>query len=416
MKTFCKKVDITNLGLIKQSIYQCLNEKWRRNDVIRLLSEKSGQDTKEIRKIIAQDRQYELDNIIGDIAMEMRHSIVTRNITLPPIVYSTRYDRNSNKERLIGTQSIIHQCYEHLAVNGAKELFDKKIGVYQCASIPGRGQSYGKRAIEKWLKDDVPGTKYALQMDVKKCYPSVDQEKLKELLHRDIRKNPDLLYLLDTLIGMFDTGLSIGSYLSQWLCNYYLSYAYHFISERLFTTRKPKNGNPYNVRMISYVIFYMDDIIVFGSNKKYLMKAFHEIDDYFKNFLKLTIKDNWRLFRVYYIDRNGNSHGSFVDMMGFRFYRGKTTIRRTIFKNAKRKFDKLRKTVRSDKKVSKQLAQSTMSYWGWVKHTNSYKFKNEHDVVNMVNIAKKTVSRCDRKENERKKKINETSTEQNKDD
>ena len=29
----------------------------------------------------------------------------------------------------------------------------KRIGEYQCSSIKGRGQSYGIRAIKRWLKD-----------------------------------------------------------------------------------------------------------------------------------------------------------------------------------------------------------------------------------------------------------------------
>lgn len=410
MKTYCKNINILDVNFISRCIKECLDGKWRRTDVIHFLSEYSGMDAKTIRSMIKEDKKKELLWILDIIAEDIRDNIANRSIQLPPIRYSERYDGNSRKLRVIGTQSIIHQCYEYVAVFAAKELFYKKFGTYQCASIPNRGQSYGKRAIEKWVKNDIPGTRYAIKADIRKCYPSVNQEKIKQLLHRDLHKNPDLLYLLDTLIDMFDNGLSIGSHLSQWLCNYYLSYAYHYISEKLFITKKSKNGDVNNVRMLSHVIFYMDDIIIFGSNKKYLMKAMHLINEYFLNELSLTIKPDWRLFKVQYVDKKGKVHGTFVDMMGFRFYRGKTTIRRTIFIRLRRKFIKVRKTVKRKRFVSQKMSQSVMSYWGWVKHTNSYKFSREYEIHNLVGVARKQVSYFARKKdsaNQKNKQITE---------
>lgn len=393
MKTYCKNVDILDVNFIEACIHECLDGKWNRNDVISFLSKYSGIDKSTIRHTIRDGRKHELFDIINDIARDMQEHLSNQTVHLPEIHYRERYDANSKKLRIIGVQSIIHQCYEYVAVNATKELFYKKFGVYQCASIPGRGQSYGKKAIEKWMKYDVKGTRYAAKMDVKKCYPSINQSKIKALLHRDLHKNPALLYLLDTLIDMYDAGLSIGSHLSQWLCNYYLSYAYHYISERLFTTRKSKQShNTISVRLIAHVIFYMDDIILFGGNKKYLMQAVQMTNQYFAEVLGLTIKPDWRLFKVQYMDKHGKLHGSFVDMMGFRFYRGKTSIRQSIFRKMKRKYIKLRKLINKCKYISKRMAQSVMSYWGWVKNTNSYKFSKCYNVKYIIEKARALVS------------------------
>ena len=404
MKTYCKNVNVLDIGFISKCVFSCLEGKWARNDVAHFLSSYGKISITRVRKLVKSGEKYKLYWIVDVVSKEIRDNIKNKTIKLPPIQYSERLDGNSGKIRTIGTQSIIHQCYEYVAVTATMELFKKKIGVYQCASIPKRGQSYGKRAIEKWLTQDVNGTRYALKMDVKKCYPSIDQTKLKELLHRDLHKNSNLIYLLDTLIDMFDDGISIGSHLSQWLCNYYLSYAYHYISEKLFTTRNRKNGKKDNIRLISHVLFYMDDIIVFGSNKKYLMKAMDMIQDYFNNVLHLTIKPDWRLFKVQYIDKDKKSHGTFVDMMGFRFYRGKTSVRRSIFKRLRRKFIKINKKLKKHEHIPVCVAQSTMSYWGWIKNTNSYKFTKRYNAKHVVDISKRIISNNSKEEN--KKKVN----------
>ena len=393
MKTYCKNIDILNLDFLAACVSECLSGKYGRNSVAQFLCENSEYTRNEIRNIINNHQVREIDVIIMTIAKKMQSHIRNKDVSLPPIHFSERYDEISKKYRIIGVQSIEHQCYEYVAVNACKELFYKKFGVYQCASIPNRGQSYGKKAIAKWVKSDVNGTRFAIKADVKKCYPSIDKNQIKKFLQRDLHKNPILLYLLFTLIDMYDTGLSIGSHLAQWLCNYYLSYGYHYISEKLFTTRKLKHSNKIiKVRLISHVIFYMDDIIIFGSNKKYLMMAMHKTLEYFSNVLLLTIKPNWRLFKVQYIDKRGKIRGSFVDMMGFRFYRGKTSIRQSIFVRIKRKYIRLRKKSMRKKNISRLFAQSIMSYWGWVKNTNSYKFSREYNIFKLTNLAKSVVS------------------------
>ncbi len=401
MKTYCKNIDITNVEFIVGCIYECLHDKWRRKDVIRLLSEYAELDDKKVRDLILLDRKNDFESAIYKIAKKMSDNIKNRTVVLPPIEYTERKDSSSNKIRIIGIQKIEHQFYEYVAVNGAKELFNKKIGVFQCASIPDRGQSYGKKAIKKWLSHDRAGTRFAVKGDVRKCYPSINIKILKDFLRRDIH-NPDLLYLVFTLVDAYDTGLSIGSHLSQWLCNYYLSYAYHYISEQLYITRVSKRtGKSQRVRLISHVIFYMDDILIFGSNKKYLFKAFQLIIKYFNDILGLNIKPDWRLFSIEYIDKNGKLHGSFVDMMGYRFYRNKIAIRRTIYFRAKRKCLAFRRKIRKHQFIYKKYAQTFISYWGWIKNTNSFKFKNKYEVLRWVNISKHQISHFATKEHQK---------------
>ena len=106
-----------------------------------------------------------------------------------------------------------------------------------------------------------------MKLDVKKCFESIDHEMLMNFLKRHV-KNEKLLYLIQTLIDSFEKGLSIGSYLSQYLCNLYMSILYHHIMENLYKTRRGKR-----VSLVRHCLIYMDDILMTGSQKRDLKRA-----------------------------------------------------------------------------------------------------------------------------------------------
>ena len=60
-----------------------------------------------------------------------------------------------------------------------------------------------------------------------------------EFLRKYIKNEP-LLNLIEKLIGTFEAGLSIGSYLSQYLCNVFLSQIYHEIAEKNVSDQEEK--------------------------------------------------------------------------------------------------------------------------------------------------------------------------------
>lgn len=388
MKRYCKNIDITDINIIKKCIYDCLDGKWRRKSVANLLSKHSDIPAKHIIEIILSKDYDKLSESIDNLAKSISQNIILRRLELPPIQWFTIEDSCTGKIRDIGKESILHQIYNYIAVYGIKDMCTAKIGYSQCACVPERGQVYGKNIIEKWLRKDIAGTKYCLKMDIKKCYPSIDKNRLLSFLKRDI-KNDTLLWLLEKLIDMFDKGLSIGSYLSQWLCNYYLSYAYHYAVEQL-AVEKTRRGVTKRTRLVNHVLFYMDDIIFLGGNKRDLMKAFNLFSTYLDKVLGLTIKSSWRLFRVQYTDKYGKSHGSPIDIMGFKFYRDHTTVRRRTFFKFRRKILIIEKCIRYKEAINKHLAENTVSLYGWLKNCDCYKFLHNHREA--VGIARKAVS------------------------
>ncbi len=371
-------------------MYECLSDKWGRMDVARFLSgyDPDGNAWQLHLKLVNDHSAADL--LIVKAAGEMAKEISLRKVTFPEIRYSMRMDGNCGKIREIGVESIKQQVYDYVAVNALMPLLERKIGQYQCASVPGRGQVYGKKAIERWIRKNPAKTRVGAKGDIRHCYPSINTEKLMRLLEKQV-KNEDLLYLVEVLIHSYRQGLSIGSYLSQWLCNYYLSFAYHYAAEKLFKTRRKRSGEMVKTRLITAVLFYMDDILLLGTRKADVRKAMKMLIDFLKSELGLDVKPNWKLFRVDYI-KDGKHHGDCIDMMGYKIYRDHTEVRRNIFLRERRAYLTAAKQIRKTGVIALEVAYKCISYYGWFKNSDSENFKKKYGIDHLLKYAKRRVS------------------------
>lgn len=219
----------------------------------------------------------------------------------------------------------------HAVMNVLEPIFVSTFtnDTYSC--IKGKGIHATARAVEKALQDK-KGTQYCLKIDIKKFYPNIDHDTLKQLLRRKIKDN-DLLWLLDEIIDSAD-GLPIGNYLSQYFANFYLTYFDHWIKEQ---------------KSVKYYFRYADDIVILSDNKPYLHQILFDIKQYLKNNLKLIVKENYQIFPV---------DARSIDFVGYRFYHTHTLLRKSIKQNFARMLSK-----------NKNKA-SIASYNGWLKHAN----------------------------------------------
>ena len=215
------------------------------------------------------------------------------------------------------------------------------------SSIKGRGIHDGVKRIKKAFLDK-ENTQYCLKMDIKKYYPSVNNEVLKTIIRKKIKDN-NLLWLLDEIIDS-TVGIPIGNYLSQYFGNLYLSELDHL------TKAKTK-----------YYFRYADDIVILHKNKEFLHQLKNEIEIYLNNNLKLRLKENWQVFPV---DKRG------IDFLGYRFFHGYTLLRKTI----KQKFVKTISRIikRHDRLKWTEIVNSMMSYYGWFKYGNCKNLQNKY--------------------------------------
>lgn len=247
----------------------------------------------------------------------------------------SRKERTIYKPKFFPDQ-VIHWCL----VNKIKPLLMRGMYHWSCASIPGRGPHYAKKACEKWIRHDYKNTKYCLKLDIKKYYPNIDKNILKQKFRKIIKDN-DAMWLIDAIIDSHHEGLPIGNYTSQWFANFYLQNTDHFIKENLG---------------IKYYIRYMDDLVMFSGNKRELRKKFEMLRVFLGN-ENLIIKNNWQIFNV---------SKRRLDFCGFCFARNKTFIRKRISRRMRSKYYSFQK------KPNSHNAASLMSYFGWVINIDSY--------------------------------------------
>lgn len=429
MKTYCKRLVVSNLDFITQSISGYLMDKLENKNISYIFAFYNHIGTRKAAKMILEDSDFVIQTI-DVIAKEMAENI--QNRTVKKHIYSVCpsqllvkeveiVDGLSGKVRYLGLEKAILQLYEIVVRDAAEPLWNAKVGLFQVAAIKNRGQSFGKKHMERWLRQDPEGTKYCAQADVQQCYPSIPHMELQDMLHRDLGKSDELLYLFDTLfdiyraakreLGYKDTekGIFIGSPASKDLCNYYMSKLYHYMTEKLFkvTNRRGKEKKSW---LISHTMIFMDDIVIFSSNKKDLHKAVLMIKEFVAEHMKMVIKESWRKFRMSYIDKNGKRRGSDLDFMGFVFsgcqlsdrrYGKKivkvkkviTKVRSSIFIRARRKFHRFVKRIKSRLIVSEKFAMSTISYNGWFTATDCFGFRSAKYWDQFMAIAKNIISR-----------------------
>lgn len=262
------------------------------------------------------------------------------------------YDGITRKKRVIIVPRYQEQIVHHMVVNTLIPIFSKGMYEHSYASLPNRGAHKGKKVIERWIRTDPEHCKYCLKMDIRKFFDSIPHDILLEKLHNLIH-DEKFMSILEEIISVTDVGLPLGFYTSQWLSNWYLQDLDHYIKEDLDA---------------DHYMRYMDDMIIFGSDKEDLHRKKDRIDIFLKEHLGLELKDNWQVFRFDYIAPTGEHKGRFLDYMGFRFYCDRTTMRKTIMLKATRKAKRLH---RKEKPTIYDMRQM-MAYLGWIDCTDTY--------------------------------------------
>lgn len=317
--------DITKLGNIESAIMHASRGKTKRQKVAKILDSPTF------------------------YALQVQKMLKEKTYVPSPYFEMKIRDGARKKERTIFKPQFYPDQIVHWSLMLKLEpILLKGMYYYCCASIKGRGIKHGMKYVKKILVKDRKYTKYCLKLDIKHFYPSINKEILKKKFRKKI-KDPDTLWLIDTIIDSSKEGLPIGNYTSQWFANFYLEDLDRYIKDIL---------------KVKYYIRYMDDMVLFSNNKKELKKVKIAIDEFLKK-EDLKIKENWSLFKT---------ESRPIDFLGYRFYRGYTTLRRGNFLRIKRRMKKIYKKDT----LNYHDACAAISYLGWIKHSNSYNYKKKY--------------------------------------
>lgn len=171
-------------------------------------------------------------------------------------------------------------------------------------SIPGRGTSDARKRIRKFVQVHQP--KFYLQLDIRKYYPSICHESLKEIISSKIkcRKTLSLIY---TIINSHE-GLPIGNYTSQDLGNLNLTPFDWFVKQELG---------------VKGYFRYCDDLVFMGDSKEELELIRLRVVEYLLT-LSLEVKESYLLEPL---DKG-------LDFIGYIFYPTGVKLRPKIYKSA----------------------------------------------------------------------------------
>lgn len=298
------------------------------------------------------------------------------NETYIPCKYAIREinDGISKKKRTIAIPKFFpDQCIHHAIIQVFAPIAQHSAYQYNCGCVPKKGTHYAKKTIEKWIRKDPQGTSKILKMDLSKCYPSIKHEELRKKFSRRF-KDQKFLRLIFRIIASYQqpmtqkgerllpeieaVGIPVGLYTSPWFCNFFLEDIDHEIKE--------KTGVKHHIR-------YVDDIVLFDSSKKKLHKVLRWLQKRLAE-IGLNVKKNWQVFKL---------KNRALDFLGFKFYKGWTTIRKSIVLRIKRKA----KRIGAMGYVSLENASAMISYMGWIFWSDSIYFWRKH-VRPYVNMKK----------------------------
>ena len=248
-----------------------------------------------------------------------------------------------------------------LLVETMKPVLMRGMCHWSCASIPGRGGARARKRIQRVMRDDPKGTKYAAELDIRKYYPSISIDRMMTALRRKIKDEP-FLAIVESVLRSCKNGLGIGFYINQWMANFFLEPLDRYVQ-----------GRP----GVKYMTRYMDNLVLLGQNKRKLHRARQDIERFLRDSLGLGMKENWQVFQT---------ARRLVAAVGYRFGHGYTILRKRNFLRLTRQSRRIQKRLETGRPVSFRQAASFLSRSGQLKHCNGLHARQKY--VDPIGVKK----------------------------
>lgn len=189
---------------------------------------------------------------------------------------------NDPKRRHIHKSNATDRVLHHLLYKHLYRIFDKTFiyDSYSCRS--GKGTHKAVKRLESFTRivsQNYTRECWALKLDIKKFFDSIDHIVLKNLLYKKV-KDQNIARLIDEVIDSFHSeagagkGIPLGNLTSQIFANIYLNELDQFIKHQL----KIKN-----------YLRYADDFVILDADRSHLNTYLDSISDFVQNNLKLEL-------------------------------------------------------------------------------------------------------------------------------
>ncbi len=178
------------------------------------------------------------------------------------------------KERKICASAFEERVLQHALMNICHETFERHQLGCSYASRVGKGVHAALERSKHYQKRNA----WFLKLDIKKFFDSVHHPTLIRQLHK-LFKDQKLLSIFEQIIMKYPTydgrGLPIGNLTSQYFANHFLSPLDKYIKEKL---------------CVGSYVRYMDDMVLWHTDKQYLLEALKEIRYFIENELNMELK------------------------------------------------------------------------------------------------------------------------------
>lgn len=302
----------------------------------------------------------------------LQDSLINHTYKTSPYTMFVKHENNKDRE-IFKLPYFPDRICQWAILQVIEPYITKTFTKFTYSAIPGKGIHAALKDVSNAIRKDVPNCLYCLKLDARKYYPSINHKIMKEKFRR-IFKDPELLWLLDEIIDSIatakiedmrniwlldedideETGIPIGNYLSQYCGNYYFASFDHWLLE---------------VKHVKHVFRYMDDIVILADSKAFLHNLKHDIDEYFRNNLKLVVKHTWQIFPTYVRG---------IDFVGYRMFLEFTLLRKSTKISLVKKLLKISDKVQNGNLMNYSEWCSINSYRGLLKHCDSWRLRKKY--------------------------------------
>ena len=287
--------------------------------------------------------------------------------TYRPGAYRT-FEIREPKRRLISAAPYRDRVVHHALCNFIVPIFERTFIADSYANRIGFGTHRALRRFTGFLRSN----RYILQCDIRKYFPSIDHQILKDILRRKI-KCRDTLWLIDTIIDASnpqedasfyfpgDTlftpterrrGLPIGNLTSQFFANAYLNGFDHYVKETLKAAQ---------------YIRYVDDFALFSDDLSFLREAQEAIRQYL-NQLRLQLHPVKSQIRATKVGAN---------FLGFRVLPDRIRVRSENLRRARRRFKKIQQQYLRREIGLNKVNQSVQSWLAHLDHGDTWRLREK---------------------------------------
>ena len=236
-------------------------------------------------------------------------------------------------------------------------------------------KGHGNR--KPFLRRKALGIKYARKLDIRHAYENTKAGVIMGILKKEIPAAKWLLLLVEALLNMSPRGcLIIGGYLDAWLFNLVMSYILRYMLSLEKVRRSTRQ------RLVVALVAYADDVAIMGRRLADLRSAARTAAKWTLKTFGLTFKPGGdevaflsieEEHRRRHLTRPAARGCPGLDIVGFVIRRTYTTVRRAIFRRARRQYLRAGREVDKSGTVPLFRAYKLASYYGYFTQTNSRK-------------------------------------------